>query len=309
MRSSRVLVTGANRTGTTWVGTVLSLAPRTILINEPLKTKYRPGVFGHEVNRWFTYICEENGREFEAHFDRLFDLRYGLIEELRYRGRRSRWSPPLRKPMQWTIGRLLKYTPIVKDPIALFSAEWLASRYDLNVIVMIRHPAAFVSSLLRYGHRPPLEDLLDQPLLMRDHLSAYREEMQRVRHARNGDLLNEAILAWNLFYSVVDQYRKSNPDWLFLRHEDVSVEPESTFRTLFEELGLHLSKGCERRMKEYFYSTRYSEIPLEAGHHFLRIDSRKNVGSWKQRLSPGQVERVRVGTAKVAAQFYGEADW
>ena len=34
---------------------------------------------------------------------------------------------------------------VMKDPIALFSAEWLSTRFDMPVVVIIRHPAAFVA--------------------------------------------------------------------------------------------------------------------------------------------------------------------
>ncbi len=65
-------------------------------------------------------------------------------------------------------------TPLVKDPIALFSAEWLAATFDMRVLVMIRHPAAFAASIRRRGWRHRFADFLEQPLLMRDLLGAVR---------------------------------------------------------------------------------------------------------------------------------------
>jgi hypothetical protein len=43
--------------------------------------------------------------------------------------------------------------------------------------------------------------------------------------------------------------------------------------------------------------------------HQLRLDSRANVWSWKGRLSPREVDRVRRGTADVAPAFYTDEDW
>ena len=37
--------------------------------------------------------------------------------------------------------------PLLKDPIAIMSCEWLAETFNMDVIVVIRHPAAFVASL------------------------------------------------------------------------------------------------------------------------------------------------------------------
>ena len=41
------------------------------------------------------------------------------------------------------------YNPLIKDPIAIFSADWLADKYDMNVVVLSRHPLGFISSLLK----------------------------------------------------------------------------------------------------------------------------------------------------------------
>ena len=36
---------------------------------------------------------------------------------------------------------------VMKDPLAFFSAEWLMQNFGMTVVVLIRHPAAFVASL------------------------------------------------------------------------------------------------------------------------------------------------------------------
>ena len=52
-----ILVTGAHRTGTTWVGRLLAAAPAVAYISEPLNVLHRPGVFRAKVANWYTYIC------------------------------------------------------------------------------------------------------------------------------------------------------------------------------------------------------------------------------------------------------------
>jgi hypothetical protein len=41
---SPILVTGAHRTGTTWVGKMLAASPQVAYISEPLNVWHRPGV-------------------------------------------------------------------------------------------------------------------------------------------------------------------------------------------------------------------------------------------------------------------------
>jgi hypothetical protein len=58
----------------------------------------------------------------------------------------QRWFSPLR------LGRL-----IIKDPIGALSSDWLARNFDLEVVVLVRHSAAFAASLKRLNWRHPFE--------------------------------------------------------------------------------------------------------------------------------------------------------
>src|SRR5205085_10560791 len=126
-------------------------SPSVCYIHEPFNLHYRPGLCTATFPYWFTYVTQENEAAsyeplkdtlaFRFHIGREFPaLR---CRSLRYAGRM------LNNFKRFSINRLRHATPLLKDPIALFSAEWLASRFDMNVIVMIRHPAAFASSLRR----------------------------------------------------------------------------------------------------------------------------------------------------------------
>ncbi len=61
---SPILVTGAHRTGTTWVGKMLAAGPGTAYISEPLNVLHRPGVLSAPVQHWYTYICSENEAQY-----------------------------------------------------------------------------------------------------------------------------------------------------------------------------------------------------------------------------------------------------
>src|SRR5699024_11082686 len=64
--------------------------------------------------------------------------------------------------------RIKKY--LIKDPIACMSSEWLHNRFDMEVVIVIRHPAAFVASLKRLNWDFDLNELICQEELMQDHL-------------------------------------------------------------------------------------------------------------------------------------------
>jgi hypothetical protein len=76
--------------------------------------------------------------------------------------------------------------PLIKDPIALFAAEWLADVFGVRVVVLIRHPAAFAASLKRLNWTHPFGDFLAQPLFMRDLLAPFEEDIRRFAAAELG---------------------------------------------------------------------------------------------------------------------------
>jgi hypothetical protein len=41
----------------------------------------------------------------------------------------------------------------------------------------------------------------------------------------------------------------------------------------------------------------------------VRLNSRAGVESWRRRLTPEQVERIRTGVADVSPRFYSDDDW
>ena len=62
---SPILVTGAHRSGTTWVGKILAADPRQAgYISEPLNVLHRPGVMRTPVHRWYTSLTEDVASQF-----------------------------------------------------------------------------------------------------------------------------------------------------------------------------------------------------------------------------------------------------
>src|ERR687891_175782 len=165
-----ILVTGAHRSGTTWVGKMLAADALTAYISEPLNVHHRPGVFRAKVSHWYQYICEENGGEYLPAFQELMEFDYHLWAELRSIRSLKDFLRMARDLSIFSNGLLFGQCILIKDPFAVFSAPWMAEKLNCKVIVTVRHPAALVNSLKRLNWPFDFHDLLEQPLLMRDHL-------------------------------------------------------------------------------------------------------------------------------------------
>ena len=300
-----ILVTGAHRSGTTWVGAMLTLSPRIGLIHEPFSPDTSAGVSGGPFERAFQYVSADNEQEYAARVARTLRFSYDLRRQLPT----IRSLRVLRRTgidlYNLTRSRLRKDRPLVKDPIAVFSSEWLASRFDMQVVVLVRHPAAFASSLTRLAWSHDFRSFLEQPLLLRDHLGAFEDEIRDFAENPR-DSFEQSILLWRLIYSTVATFRTRNPDWRYVRHEDLALDPAAGFESLYATLGLELDDGIRRQIAEHSNEENPDEI---AGWHGVRVNSRASVGSWRRRLTPEQIERVREGTRDVWPAFYADDDW
>ncbi len=247
---------------------MLASSPAVAYIHEPFHVRPEPTVCTARFDRWFTYVCAENEEGVAPHFQEMLDR----------------------------IGRAGR--PLLKDPIAVFSAEWLASRFDTANLVMIRHPAAFAGSLKEKQWNHPFADFLAQPLLMRDHLAPFAGEIMRLARVE-ADVVDQAALLWNVIHHVVLKYRAEHPDWVFVRHDDLSRDPMAGFRSLFERLGLEFTSESKATVMEHSRS----------GPGALQRDSHANVDSWRERLTAGEVSRLRSRVGEISAHFYSEEEW
>jgi len=202
---------------------MLAFSNQTAYISEPLNVYHRPGVLITPTRYWYTYITADNEADYLPGLQQTLQFRYHTLAEifslrsLKDVGRMGRdWSIFMR-------GRLLKLRPLLKDPFAVFSAPWFRSRLGCQVIITVRHPAAFVSSLKRLNWPFNLNDLLNQPLLMRDWLDrpaasfemssrgakksrmdsgSDREEMERLAKDPT-DVVGHNSLLWKMVYQTV----------------------------------------------------------------------------------------------------------
>jgi hypothetical protein len=300
-----ILVTGSHRSGTTWVGKMLAADANTAYISEPLNVLHRPGIFRAPVKHWYTYITEENEAEYLPAFHELLNFEYHTLLEIK--SLRS-IKDFLRMGRDFRIffnGSMHGQRALIKDPFAVFSTPWFSKRLNCRVVITTRHPAGFASSLKRLGWNYDFNNLLDQPLFMRDHLEADRALMESMD---KNDIVSQAALLWKFIYRFVHGTRNLFPEFNIVRHEDLSREPVTGFQALYRSLGLDFTE----RVKSTIENSSSSENPTKLAKnktHSVKLDSRANLDNWKKILSPEEISRVRKITEGVSESFYSEEEW
>jgi hypothetical protein len=302
-----ILITGSHRSGTGWVGEMLAAtpAPQLAYIWEPFSPKARPGIRNAPFHEWFVYVCAENESAYRTPIARTLAFRYAPIAEL---GSIRSPKDAGRFVRDWYVTaarRRRRAVPLFKDPIALFSAAWLADTFGMDVVVLIRHPAAFVNSILRKGWDHPFGDFAAQPLLMRDFLSGFEDQITAYAQ-REQPLLDQAILLWNLIHHAIAMFREEREGWMFYRHEDLSLDPVALFKEMYDGLGLTWTDTVREVIEDHSGNANPAETSDAASH---KRDSRRAITAWKRRLAPEEISKIRNETEEIASVFYKDDDW
>jgi hypothetical protein len=304
-----ILVTGSIRSGTTWVGRTMGTAPGVAVIHEPFNKDHPIGVFAQRWSTQYTYLTEGRAEAKDAHraMGDTLGHRYRAFPHLRNPEGLLRALGMLRDLPRFQYRRhFSRPRTVVKDPIALFSAEWLADRFDMDVVIMVRHPGAFAWSYQRIAEPNRFADLLRQQALMEGPLAQFAEPVERA--ARTADPIYQAAILWRIVYATVAGYQDRHPDWVMIRQEDLSADPLREFADLFARLGLAFTEGTKRFIARTSSPLNPAEAPGGKLHH-IRRNSRQSVDVWQKRLSSGDIERLRHLTEDVADRFYTASSW
>lgn len=284
---------------------MLALAPGVGYVHEPFSPKTPKGLSPARFERYYTVVTMENAARFRPGLERSLELRYDLGAQLR--SVRS-WRDAARIPRDYRRLRGWRRNgrrALMKDPIALLSADWLAETFEMDVLVLIRHPAAFAASIKRLGWRHSFATFFDERGRLPDVVAPFEAEI-RAQAERPGDAVAQAALLWRLLYNAVDGYRERHPDWVFLRHEDASLDPAGTFERLYDRLGLELTAAARAEIDQSSASDNPSELPTP---HAVALDSAASLGRWRDQLTADEVETLRERTRDVWPHFYAESDW
>ena len=301
-----VLVSGCPRTGTTWLGRMLTLSGELAELYEPFNPR------AHHA-RWFDpehhylHVDRTNEGSVVGPVGQLARLEYPLARRLAA----ARSKADVRRAVTtWRTVRAHRAagrTPLVKDPLALFATPWLHERFGFRPVLVVRHPAGFVSSLARVGWQVNFRSFLRQERLMATLLAPWRKEVERAAE-RDRDVVEDGALLWTLCTGVIAGYRRDHPDWIVVRHEDLSADPVPAFTDLYRRLGLAWSDDVAREVVAATSAENPTEVAGTTQHQLAR-DSRAVAELWRTRLDPAQVATVRRITAPVAGEFYGDDAW
>ena len=271
-------------------------------IHEPFCPNRSPGWLTTPMPYWYMYVSEQNAASYEGPVERVLNLRYPVGRSLaasRSPKDVARQVPEIARALRYRVQRL---APLLKDPFALFSSEWLADRFGVRPVIMIRKPVAFVSSIKKLNWGFDYEqNWLAQGALITDHLSHHADSFRGYKG--EVDLVGEGIVMWNVLYDFVHGLRQRRPDFLYVRYEDLAADPIEGYEAIYRRLGLRWDDEVRAHIASFSDANNPKDVSPRRRREIKR-DSAAATETWRTRLSSDEAQRVQVETAGVAAHFY-----
>jgi hypothetical protein len=317
-----VFIAGSGRSGTTWIGDILSSCSGCIPVFEPLHRKVL------QVPRWGVnsglpgaHLCEGvSYPQWEAFFDALFA---GRISN---HWTRQDWAKVPNVLGRWRLAertgfriakihyqcrymRCNRY--VIKEIRANLMLGWLTRRSDARIVYVIRHPCAVIASRMGRIQQQELDWIVDvdevlcQPSLMRDFLEPFRKTISEA----TTPLQRQAIL-WCVENLVPLRQAESN-DWLVCFYEEFLSDRAATVGRLLRSLGLQPSSNTERVASMVVSNPThdlksrtpwYSSLTEAEGEEVLRICEEFGLGLYGRQSTPlcsaGELAgRISLGSA------------
>ncbi|MCB0738400.1 MAG: sulfotransferase [Bacteroidetes bacterium] len=299
-----ILITGAHRSGSTWVGQVLAKAPRCGYLHEPFNPIY-PQNRKAAFNKWFLHIGHHNELIYRTPVSNILKWKYDAWAKLG--DTRSRFKRLMWLKYNWIYAKNRGRQVIMKDPIALFSTKYIVEEFGSKALILVRHPAAFAYSLKRKSWMFPFIDILSQTELVNDHFLSYKEQLTDFTKMEY-PILEQAALLWNLMYTYVQNIAKEEIDGVFIKlHEEISTNPDSEFEAIFKDLQLEFNDDVRRFIKESSGMGNAKET--KGAEENLKRNSRENAWYWRNKLSNEEITLVKELTKKVWPFYYKEESW
>lgn len=326
---NRIMISGARRSGTTFVGKVMSKQQESAYFFEPFNkdqgAKYLP-------NLWYPCLNENN---IDEYLSRTLDEIYGeqrVSYKVSLYGENYVWWDLNRldliknlftnfsnEKILMRLARILfknrsnfeyyKYklssnikNIIYKDPLASLSTELLTNRYHIKNIIMLRHPYSYYYSMKKQGWGAnPYENFFSQPEILEKHYRMVDHYLKKY----GSSIEIFSLIEYLVVYSQLLKHR-GDKNYLFVKHEDLAQEPILTFEKIFKFSHIPFSK----KVKDYIYkntnSSNKSDTKVVSN---TKRDSKSLLKNWQGKLNDKELSIIKDITFETVKELYDIEEW
>jgi len=272
-----IVLTGAPRSGTTWLGELLNTIPHSVIIFEPLHIRRvsEAKLAGFD---WMTYL--DPGQKNPLAYDYMDKVLRGQVI--------TKWTA--REIKKLSIQECLKAdTLIIKFVRANMILDWMVNSFPIRrPILMLRHPCAVVASQIRreWKDRVSLENLMASPIF-----KLYPYLLSKV----NGLETVEEYLAvkWCLdyFHPLLN-----TGNYELVIYEKLVSDGTEQIKRIFKKLGYAIPEKSFSQLK----------IPSMTSYDGNPWNEDDPLSRWKKYLSREQIMQIMEVVKRFGMDFYSE---
>jgi hypothetical protein len=309
-----IVVVGLPRSGTTWTHNALVRAAGVVKVGEPDNEDKHPAAIHakRRLGRYPVLAPGDDDRDYrrlwewilsggpEGRRDRLarFILRPGLNDRI-YEGRRDvvtwlggtlarRPVPGFHRPAE--PGRV-----VAKSIHLQLALDWLVSNFDVDVLVLFRHPASVLASWMEVNLKDGRNSTLEtRPDVRRRYVERWGVPLP------GPDPLERMCWRIGLLLAALEESVEGHPEWRKWTHEQLCDDPAAEFRRLFDDLDLTWTDAAQRYLKK-------KNTP-GTGFQLKRVASELS-DSWHQRLDDRHLEVLRSTLALFPIRAWTDKDF
>lgn len=258
--SKSILVAGTARSGTTWLGDLISSQIPSRILFEPFNPHLVPEYKGFHYFQYMRPGTENPA--FQAFAQRVFS---GAI--------RNRWIDRQNE-------RIFSEVRLIKEIRANLALKWLRDHFpDTPILFLIRHPCAVVLSRMELGWATDsdIASFLLQSDLVEDQLASY---MSLIGSLRNIEEKHAAI--WSISNLVpLKQFKPGEVKVIF--YENLCTQPEIELPGIFKAIGYDHANLVLDKINRPSQTTR-NVSAVVAGEDKIKI--------WRNKLRHSQIDNI-----------------
>jgi hypothetical protein len=271
-----ILVSGAARSGTTWLGDLIAAQIPSRIIFEPFN---RDLVSYYRQFHYFQYM--RPGTEDHELYDFAHKVLRGEI--------RDPWIDRRNE-------RIYSHIRLVKEIRANLALRWLHENFpQVPILFLIRHPCAVVLSRMELGWATDrdIEPFLSQPRLIEDHLGPYLDLI----HSAATTEEKHAVI-WSVC-NLVPLKQFNSSEWKVVYYENLCTQPEVELTGILGTIGHGYKKPVVKRSNQPSQTTRAGSAVMTGTD---------KIASWKKNLSRLQIDNIfRIVYGFGLGHLYGDS--